>query len=151
MNTFEQEPIAQEANQKIELTTDSIHSLDTIWRWASFFSILGFLGIAMLVILGIAMVFILSAFDNGMMGSSVKYIIMVVYIVLGAIYFYPILLLFRFSRWTKKAIVNKSSLDFSLALKNLKGHFQYVGIMTIILFALYFIIIIGVVAFKAIA
>jgi len=151
MNTFEQEPIAQEANQKIELTTDSIHSLDTIWRWASFFSILGFLGIAMLVILGIAMVFFLSAFDNGMIGSSVKYIIMVVYIVLGAIYFYPILLLFRFSRWTKKAIVNKSSLDFSLALKNLKGHFQYVGIMTIILFALYFIIIIGVVAFKAIA
>ncbi len=32
MNSFEQEPIASEANQKIELTTDSINSLDTIWR-----------------------------------------------------------------------------------------------------------------------
>lgn len=151
MNTFEQEPRTNEMEQKIELTTDSINSLDTIWRWTSFFSILGFILIAMLIVLGIAMGFILSAFDNGMMGSSVKYILMFVYIIMGAVYFLPILYLFRFSNWTKKALRNKSSLDLSLALKSLKSHFQYVGIMTIVLFALYFVIIIGVVLVKALA
>ncbi len=148
MSTFEQEPTLNEMKQKIELTTDSIHSLDTIWRWASFFSILGFIFIALIILLGIAMGFILSAFDNGIMGSSVKYILMLVYVIMGAVYFLPILYLFRFSNWTKKAIRNNSSLDFSLALKNLKSHFQYVGIMTIVLFALYFIIIIGFVLAK---
>lgn len=150
MNTFEQEPIAGEANQKIELTTDSINSLDTIWRWASFFSILGFIGIAFIIIIGIVMGVVFSTIDSSL-GAGVGSLIMIIYIILGVVYFYPILLLFRFSRWTKKAIQNNSSLDFSLALKNLKGHFQYVGIMTIVVFALYFIIIIGFVVFKAIA
>ncbi|HCT31185.1 MAG TPA: hypothetical protein DIW31_10755 [Bacteroidales bacterium] len=149
MNTFEQESIVSETNQKIELTTDSIHSLDTIWRWASFFSILGFIGIAFMILMGLVMGFVFSALDNGLMGAGFKYIFMFIYIILGAVYFYPILLLFRFSNWTKKAIRNNSSLDLSVALKNLKGHFQYIGIMTIVLFALYFIVIIGVVLFKA--
>jgi hypothetical protein len=148
MNTFEQEPHVNDMEQKVELTTDSLHSLDTIWRWASFFSILGFIGIAFLILIGIVMGFVFSAFDNGALGSSFKYIFMAIYIILGAVYFYPILLLFRFSTWTKKALRNRSSLDLSIALKNLKSHFQFVGIMTIVLFALYFLIIIGFVLVK---
>jgi len=150
MSTFEQEPIMSEANQKIELTTDSINSLDTIWRWASFFSILGFIGIAFIILVGIIMGVVFSTINTGL-GAGVGSLIMIIYIILGVVYFYPILLLFRFSRWTKKAIQNNSSLDFSLALKNLKGHFQYIGIMTIVVFALYFIILIGFIVFKAIA
>lgn len=150
MNSFEQESTQTNIDSKIELTTDSLYSLDTIWRWASFFSILGFIGIAFLILVGLLMGVIFSSFDNGVLGSSFKYIIMFIYIVLGAVYFYPVLLLFRFSTWTRKALKNKSSLDLSLALKNLKAHFQYVGIMTIIVFAIYFIAIIVFVVFKAI-
>jgi hypothetical protein len=148
MNTFEQGPINNELDQKIVLTEDSINNLDTIWRWASFFSILGFIMIAFLVIFGIIMGFVASAFNNSATSPFVMYAIMIFYFIFAAIYFYPILLLFRFSSWTKKAIGNKSSLDFSLALKNLKGHFQYVGIMTIVLFAVYILIIIGFVLVK---
>lgn len=151
MNTFEQEPISNEIEQKIELTTDSIHSLDTIWRWASFFSILGFIMIVFLILLGVIMGFAASAFTNSATSPFLMYGLMIFYLIFASIYFYPILLLFRFSTWTKKALRNKSSLDFSLALKNLKGHFQYVGIMTIVLFALYILIIIGVVLFKVMA
>lgn len=150
MNTFEQESVQTNNDSKIELTTDSLYSLDTIWRWASFFSILGFIGIAFLIFAGLLMGVIFSAFDNGALGTSFKFIIMFVYIVLGAVYFYPVLLLFRFSNWTKKALRNKSSLDLSIALKNLKVHFQYVGIMTIVVFGIYIIAIIGFVVFKAI-
>jgi hypothetical protein len=149
MNSFEQEQVKPEAGAKIELTTDSLQSLDTIWRWTNFFSIMGFIFVAFMVVLGIAMGFILSAVDNGTTGPALKYIIAALYILLGGVYFYPILLLFRFSNWTKKALRNRNSIDFSLALKNLKGHFQYVGIMTIVLFALYILIIIGFVVFKS--
>jgi len=149
MNTLEQETTQANNDTKIELTTDSLYSLDTIWRWTSFFSILGFVLIAFLILAGLLMGVIFSAIDNGVLGSSFKYIIMCVYIALGGLYFYPVLLLFRFSNWTKKALRNKSSLDLSVALKNLKAHFQFVGIMTIVVFALYIIIIIGVVVVKA--
>jgi len=150
MNSFEQESTQTNIDSKIELTTDSLYSLDTIWRWASFFSILGFIGIAFLILLGLIMGVIFSSLDNGALGSSFKYIIMFIYIVLGAVYFYPVLLLFRFSTWTRKALKNKSSLDLSVALKNLKSHFQYVGIMTIVVFVIYFVAIIGFVVFKAV-
>lgn len=149
MNTFDQEPILPEMESKIELTSDSINSLDTIWRWASFFSILGFIMIAFLILLGFAMGFLGAAFNSGTTNPIVFYGLMIFYFIFAGIYAYPILLLFRFSNWTKKALRNKSSLDFSLAMKNLKKHFQYVGIMTIVLFVLYFIIIIGVVVFAA--
>jgi len=151
MDSFEQQPVIAGNETKIELTTDSLHSLDTIWRWASFFSIMGFIFIAFIILMGIVMGFVLTSLDNGAMGEGFKYAIMAIYFVLGAVYFYPVLLLFRFANWTKKALKNRSSLDFSLALKNLKSHFQYVGIMTVVLFALYFIIIIGVIVFKAVA
>jgi len=150
MNTFEQESVQTNNDSKIELTTDSLYSLDTIWRWASFFSILGFIGIAFLIFAGLLMGVVFSAIDNGALGASFKFIIMFVYIVLGAVYFYPVLLLFRFSNWTKKALRNKSSLDLSIALKNLKAHFQYVGIMTIVVFGIYIVLIIGFVVFKTI-
>ena len=97
MNTFEQEPNKNELNQKIELTDDSLHSLDTIWRWASFFSVLGFIGIAFLILLGVVMGFVFSALDNGTIGS-LKYVIMLVYIVLGGVYFYPIFFVFRYGQ-----------------------------------------------------
>jgi hypothetical protein len=151
MNTFEQEPTKIETAAKIELTSDSLDSLDTIWRWASFFSIMGFIFVAFMIVLGLAMGFLLSTLDSTTGGPALKYLIMGLYIVLGGVYFYPILLLFRFANWTKKTLRNRNSLDFSIALKNLKGHFQYVGIMTIILFAVYFIAIIGFIAFKAIS
>ncbi len=141
MNTFEQELANNELDQKIELTEDSLYSLDTIWRWTSFFSILGFIFIAILILLGIAIAFIFSAIDSTI-SPMLGYGIMVIYIAIGALYFYPILLLFRFSTWTRKALKNKSSLDLSLAFKNLKGHFQFVGIMTIVIFALYMLAVI---------
>lgn len=149
MNTFEQEPTKNELDQKIQLTEDSLYSLDTIWRWTSFFSVLGFIGIAFMVLLGIIMGLVFTAFDNGVLGSGFKFIISAFYLIFAAAYFLPVLYLFRFSNSTKNALRNRSSLDLSVAFKNLKRHFQYVGIMTIVLIGLYIILIIGIIIFKA--
>ncbi len=149
MNTFEQEPITGETNQKIELTIDSLHSLDTTRRWAGFLAILGFIFIALLILVGFGMVFMFSAFDNGMLGSGMKYGMMIYFIILGTIFFFPILYLFRFSNWTKKALKNKSSLDLSVALLNLKSHYKFYGIFTIVVLALYLLAIIVAVIFSA--
>ena len=149
MDNFEQDVVKTENNDRIELTRDSLYSLDTIWRWTSFFSVLGFIGIAFMVLLGIIMGLVFTAFDNGVLGSGFKFIITAFYLIFAAAYFLPILYLFRFSNSTKNALRNRSSLDLSVALKNLKRHFQYVGIMTIVLIGLYIILIIGIIIFKA--
>ncbi len=149
MNTNEQEPMTSNADQKIELTVDSLHSLDTTRRWAGFLAILGFIFIALLILGGFAVGFLMSAFDNGMLGSGMKYGIMLVYIILGVICFFPVLYLFRFSSWTKKALKNKSSLDLSVALLNLKSHYKFYGIFTIVILSIYLIAIIIAVTFSA--
>lgn len=93
--------------------------------------------------------FMFSAFDNGMLGSGMKLGMIMLYVLIGLIYFFPILYLFRFSNWTKKALMNKSSLDLSVALKNLKSHYKFIGILTIVIISLYILVIIGAVVFKA--
>ncbi len=64
----------------------------------------------------------------------------ITYWALMIIYFFPIFYLYHFSRLVKMAIIESNSEFLASALKNLKNHFQYVGILTIISLALYIFI-----------
>lgn len=151
MDSFEQEPLVSSNETKIELTRDSLYSLDTTRRWANFLAVLGFIFIVLMVLVGIIMGVVFSSFGGEEVSPALKILLPVVYLLLAAIYFFPVLFLFRFANWTKKALANNSSLDFSVALKNLKSHFKFIGIMIIAVFVLYFLILIGVLIFGVVS
>ncbi len=149
MNTFEQEPITGETNQKIELTIDSLHSLDTTRRWAGFLAILGFIFLGLLVIAAFVMGFAFSVLNNSLPFAGMGVGIMIVYLILAVILYFPVLYLYRFSTWTKKSIANNSSLDLTVALLNLKSHYKFYGIFTIVILSIYLIAIIIALTFAA--
>ena len=63
------------------------------------------------------------------------------------IYFLPIYYLFMFSKHMKLGIQMLNSSEVSLALKYLKQHYRFMGILIIVVISIYIVVIIAAIAF----
>ena len=75
--------------------------------------------------------------------------IAVFYLIFIGVYFFPIYYLLQFSNKAKEALLYRNSQTLTEAMKYIKSHFKFVGIMTIVMLALYPIIIIMTIMFGA--
>lgn len=134
-------PAESHNNESLIMTKDTLGSLDRIIYWAKFLSILGFIGVAFMLIgaLSIALV------GNSIMGSEVAGI-SVVYLVFAAIYFMPMYYLFKFATHARQGLTHKSQYETDQGLIYLAAHYKFIGIMAIVLLSLYVLIFIGVFA-----
>ncbi|SFZ94377.1 hypothetical protein SAMN05428642_104136 [Flaviramulus basaltis] len=137
---------------ELELTEDIKGLLKETTSWSYFLSILGFIGIGLMVIFGIFFGAIMSTRALGDvnpyagLGFSMGYFGLI-YVVLALVYFFPVYYLFNFSRKMKTALSNTNKDDFKLAFTNLKSHYKYIGIFTITIISIYILIfIIGIFA-----
>lgn len=133
-----------------QITLESLGYLNTTAKWAKFMAILGFIGIGIMVLLGVTMGFIFSFLNSSSAFSHFPfptYFLGLIYIVLAAVYVLPVIYLNNFSNYISKAVSMRNTEMLTSALSNLKRHFKYVGIMTIVLIATYFLIIMGVIIF----
>jgi len=147
MDTNNQNQINEKEDSGLELLNDSINNLNETGKWAKFLAILGFVFIGLIIIMGFSFGIIFSIVGGGEFKPPFpSFLFGFIYLVFGLIYFFPILYLFRFSIWTKKALNNKNTNDLNLAFRNLKAHYRYIGIMMIIIlgiYALFFIILLA--------
>lgn len=110
-------------------------------KWAKFLSIIGFIGMGLMVIMGFFMGSIIAnkAYMLGMSGgegllmSSFSFI----YIVIAAIYIYPLWKLYQFADLSKRALVTNDSSLLTSALEAQKSMFKFMGILTIVMLAIY--------------
>jgi hypothetical protein len=133
-----------------QITMESLGYLNTAAKWAKFLAILGFIGIGILVLLGLFM---------GVIFSVLNYIpetthfpfplhwLGLFYFVLAAVYVFPVIYLNNFSNHIRKAVAFRETQYLTNALCNLKKNLKYIGIMTIVFIISYFVIMIGVVIF----
>lgn len=132
-------------NKKIELDYESLSYLNSTRKWTMFFAVLGFIVVGLMVIGGIVAGLFLSAFrmsSNTPLGFP-EWIIYIIFLLFAVLYFFPILFLFRFSKHTANAVELTDSLEMKKAFRNLKAYFTYIGILTIIMLALYLIALVG--------
>ena len=139
-------------DQKIELEGITLLHLNEIRKWTQFLSILGFMAVGLLLFLGVIMLvvsFFRSPFQYdqlGMMGP----LMWIFYLLFALIYFFPVLYMYQFSRYAKQSLMQigsggSSSELMAYAIIYLKKHFRYVGIFTIVILAVYLVVIIGVI------
>ena len=105
-------------------------------RWGKFLSIVGFISLGLLALMGVAMLFSTAIIDSmgyGAFGASFA----LIYLVFVALYFYPTYALYKFSNKVKPAIRTANQPQFNEALSHLKGVFKFVGIFTIIIIGIY--------------
>lgn len=132
---------------ELEVNEDIRGYLNETAKWAYFLSILGFIGIGFMVLGGIGVSLYTGMNQVGGTGAyALGYSagVGIVYIVLALVYLFPVLYLFKFSNKMKQALKLKNNEAFKMAFLNLKSHYKFMGIFTIVVFSIYFLVIIGV-------
>lgn len=114
-------------------------------KWAKFLAIIGFIFMG-LAALGAISIFALSGAISPYMSFPMGGIA-VFYLVLIGIYFFPIYYLLQFSNKAKEALDTRNTQSLTEAMRLLKSHYKFIGIMFIVMLALYLIVIIGAIAF----
>jgi len=99
--------------------------------WVRFFSVLGF------IVFGLIMLVAVGALFLGGMGAFIS----LVYIVMGALYFFPTLKLSQYASRIARLRVTKSEVDLSAALEAQRSFWAFVGIVTLVVLCLYLVII----------
>ncbi len=131
--------------RKIEIGQDTLKDLDTTRKWSMFLAILGFIGIGLVLITGITAGAFLTLFksgDSAVIGVPELLVILGV-LVFAVIYFFPVLYLFRFSKFTSNAVRTLDKTELQKAFRNLRRYYVYIGVMIIVVLALYVVVFIA--------
>ena len=124
-------------NESLQISESAETYLKETSSWTSFIAIIGFILIGLLVIVAIGFSIFLPAANNQNIAPVSGLVLGIIYILMGLLYFFPVLYLYKFSTNMKKAIEKKSSKNLDDAFKNIKSHYKFAGIFTIIFIALY--------------
>lgn len=110
-------------------------------KWARFISIVAFI---FLCILFIAVIFMatynasnINAEGDSAFLTGYGIGMALVYILLMLIWFFPVLFLFRFSKKINTAVAGNDQAALNASFHNLKACFRYVGIITLVILAIY--------------
>lgn len=109
-------------------------------KWAKFLAIVGFIGCALIILVGIfAGSVMATTFGElgGGFGGGMGVVMAVIYILLALLAFFPYLYLYRFANQMQVALRNNDQAALSTSFGNLKSCFKFVGILTIIVLAFY--------------
>lgn len=139
----------QQVAPEISIPSQAINNLIETGKWTKFLSIVGFIFIGIMIVIALFTSAILSNIkgaENALPYPS--YLIGIIYILIAGLYFFPVLYLYKFSTNVKKSLTTNNLEGFNTATKNLKSHFKFIGILTIIALALYLPVIIAVSIFS---
>ncbi|WP_148661283.1 DUF5362 family protein [Flavisolibacter tropicus] len=136
-------------------TVTKAHLSETA-KWARFLSVVGFVLLGLFLLGGIAVSLYSERPLNNYGGNAAfsAYGVGMSFILLftGVIWFFPLLFLYRFASRMKTALNGNDQNALNTSFQNLKICFRYVGIITIIILALYALLlvfaIVGVAAFS---
>lgn len=125
-------------DRKMEIGPEILDNLNSTRKWTTFLSVLGFIFLGLLIIAGIAASLFLTTFRTREANLGIpESVMIIIFIVFGAIYFFPVFFLFRFSRNTRDGIQNLDRLKLAKGLNNLRLYFTYIGIMVIVVLTIY--------------
>jgi hypothetical protein len=103
-----------------------------------FLAIFGFIVLGLYMVIGVIAGTFFAAFNSGVSNHGIsESLIFVLFIIFAAIFFSPVFFLFRFSKFTARAIQTLDKHILNKAIKNLKSYFIYIGILIIICITFY--------------
>lgn len=136
------------AEQNLSIIPSAKDYITETAKWSKFLSIIGFVFVGFLVLLSIAMMVALPMLNEEIeelssVSSLFGPILGVVYLAIAGFYLWPVIYLFNFSTKTLEAIKENDDNILADAFKNLKRHYKFMGILTIIILSLYLLLIIA--------
>ena len=136
------ESISEE--KKMEISHETLINLNATRKWTTFLSVFGFITIGLFLFVILATGTFLTTFKLKETNPDIQELVMIIALIaIAVIYFFSVLFLFRFSKYTRDAIHNRDIKKLEKAFKNLRSYFTYIGIILIIALALYVYALIG--------
>lgn len=117
--------------------------LSTTAKWAMFISIVGFLGVAMMVFAAIFMGAMLGAMSNSVdpsvqaMMPIPPIFLSIFYLIMALLMLVPMVYLFKFSTNTRAALSRNDDRALTDAFRNLKSHYKFYGIALALMLLFY--------------
>lgn len=122
-------------------------SLDILRRtrvWVRLLSVLGFVGLALMFLGGLALIMTMSSRNNYWYSSNLG--VGVVYLVSIILYLYPIIKLSQFASSITHLLASQSVVSLEAALNHQRAFWKYCGIIALLLIVFYILAIISAVA-----
>jgi len=118
------------------------HLLETV-RWTKFIAIVGFvfLGLLLLGALGMG-TGITGMSELSGLGSSLGVAMMIVYLLVALLYFFPIFYLYKYSVLIKPAIHTSNQEQFNLALSYQRKMYTFIGVLCLVILGLYAVLLV---------
>lgn len=125
----------------LTLTPESLDYLSIARKWALFLSIIGFIGVGVLVLMGIFIGTILNAAmlpaEIKVAASAISVVMSIFYFFIAIIYFIPNWYLFQFSRKLKEALDYEDHERLAESFGSMKNCLTAYGILTILAILFY--------------
>ena len=129
--------------KNIEIDQEDLKQLNKTRKWTMFIAIIGFIFLGLVIVIGGIAGTFLSLFNSGDQGLSVSLVLAIILVVVFfCVCLFPGLFLLRFSKQIRKVVKNHDKKELSIALRNLKYFFVYLGVLIIIILSLYLISVI---------
>lgn len=132
-------------SNELRVSMEARDYLMTTSKWASFLAILGFIALGLMVISSLGMFAAGSMMDSAMeeaMRSSGNInapsgmfsgaVMGGMYLIIAILYAIPVYYLYKFASSTRAALETNHNETLTVALRNLKSHYKFIGIFTII-------------------
>ncbi|HEY4611642.1 MAG TPA: hypothetical protein VII11_01500, partial [Bacteroidota bacterium] len=109
----------------------------TTRKWALFLSIVGFVYIGFVILLGfMSLALTVAGRNESPFGFGAPLLSLTIYGIVGAIYFIPIYALYRFSTCVKSSLAYSDANELTAAFRYLKNHYASLGVLFIFAFAI---------------
>ncbi len=132
---------------QLAISTEIKSYLKETAKWAKFFAIIGFVFLALFVVLGLTMGTLMANFmpPSEIPGANLGAGFFSAYfIAIAALYFFPCYYLLKFANNMKQALASDDQAALAVSFRNLKSCYKFIGILMAIVLGLYaFIIIIS--------
>ncbi len=124
-------------NREIVLSPQAGVLLDETRKWAKFLAILGFIFCGLMILLGGVSSMFFDSFSPESAGVIPPILLFIFYAIMALIYFFPCLYLYRFAQRAKESMISKNSEILTGSFDSLRDCFRYLGVVSIVVLALY--------------
>lgn len=145
MEQYVQTAPANTESNLFELQIDhevSSHLRETA-KWAKFLSIVGFVGLGLLLVFVVIMGSVASSYSYSPLAAALPtggVLQIVLLLAMIALYFFPCLFMFQFANKMLQALRNNDQYTLVASFRQLKLCYKFIGILTLVLISIYVLI-----------
>ncbi len=109
-------------------------------KWGNILAIFGYIFMGLMILLALLMTFAFSSFSEE--ANFPFWALGLLYLIIGALYWFPVTYLYRFSARMTLAVRKGESQLYTEGFANLKSLFKFFGIFTIVMLVMYGLMIV---------